>query len=582
MRCLVRPPAARRVLQSFTRDQPSSISLERILPYLMIVAGLGATCEAQPYIAYRGIYNVASYAATGLPNGSIARGSAFAIFGSRLGPASTPPLTFPLQNTLGGVSITVTQGATKVNAIPIALTPGQINAIMPSNAPLGLVSLAVTYNGATSNPVPVQVVNSSFGIFTANSAGDGPGILQNFVSAASLPINSLQTPAQPGMTMILWGTGLGPVTFPDNVAPTAGNLPIQTEVFVGGIKASVQYNGRSGCCASIDQVVFQVPQNAPQGCWVPVYVRTAGTMVSNFVTMAISADGSPCAEPNNALAAALINGGNIGSYGAARIAVRHDAGVASPQDAITDIFGAYQAKENAGPFNFNPMFSLPPAGTCTSYSVIGDLYTDKSAAVPGMFPPTGGGLAAGLPSIQGSKGTKTAQAGPYAGITGLFLAGTLVGLPLTNTTFLDPGPFSVSVPGGADVTAASANFDMPQPLTWTNRDQISTISRSSGLNVTWSGGDPNASVFVVGAGIDMPSNSSSIFLCMAPPGASNFTVPGDVLANVPATRTRVTQSRGAVYVGQWNIANPVNVTAAGLDFGSLLPILASGKTVVYQ
>ena len=28
----------------------------------------------------------------------------------------------------------------------------------------------------------------------------------------------------PGQTVVLWGTGLGPVTFPDNVAPTAGNV----------------------------------------------------------------------------------------------------------------------------------------------------------------------------------------------------------------------------------------------------------------------------------------------------------------------------------------------------------------------
>src|ERR1700731_2938705 len=173
---------------------------------------------------------------------------------------------------------------------------------------------------------------SSFGIFAANSAGDGPGIFQNFVDASTLPINSLQTAAKAGTTIILWGTGLGPVSFPDNVLPTPGNLPIQTEVFVGGVKASVQYNGRSGCCASIDQIVFQEPQNAPLGCWVPVYVRTGGKSISNFVTMAISADGSPCQEPNNALATALVKGGNVGSYAAARITVRHDAGVRTPLD----------------------------------------------------------------------------------------------------------------------------------------------------------------------------------------------------------------------------------------------------------
>ena len=100
-----------------------------------------------------------------------------------------------------------------------------------------LLDLGRALIDAARNAVPVQVVSSSFGIFTANSAGDGPGILQNFVDASTLPINSLQTSAKAGTTIILWGTGLGPVSFPDNVLPVPGNLPIQTEVFVGAVKS---------------------------------------------------------------------------------------------------------------------------------------------------------------------------------------------------------------------------------------------------------------------------------------------------------------------------------------------------------
>lgn len=280
--------------------------------FILFCAAVSASLCAQPFIAYRGVYNVASYMAAGLPGGGIARGSTFAIFGRNLGPGVTPQLSFPLSTTLSGVSIAITQGNTTVNAIPVGLTAGQINAILPSNAPLGQASLRLTYNGVRSNAIPVQIVNSSFGVFTANSAGNGPGILQNAIGN-TLPINSLQSSITPGGIVVLWGTGLGPVLFGDNVAPIAGNLPTQTEVFVGGIKATVQYSGRSPCCAGIDQVAFQVPTNAPLGCWVPVYVRTGGTTVSNVVTMAISADGSPCQERNNRLASALINGGKIGS-----------------------------------------------------------------------------------------------------------------------------------------------------------------------------------------------------------------------------------------------------------------------------
>jgi len=471
--------------------------------HLLLVCAACGLASAQPYIAYRGVYNVASFMPAGLPGGAIARGSTFAIFGRNIGPSSTPQLSFPLATTLGGVTITVTQGSTTVNAIPVGLTSGQINAIMPSNAPLGLATLRLSYNNGRSNPLPVQIVNSSFGIFTANSAGNGPGILQNTTTVAQ-PINSLQGPATPGSAVILWGTGLGPVTFPDNVAPSPGNLSIQTEVFVGGVKAAIQYNGRSPCCAGIDQIVFQVPANAPLGCWVPVYVRTGGTVVSNFVTMAISPDGSPCKEPNNALASALINGGKIGAYAAARVSTHEDIAVPATRDVQTDLLAAYQAQEKQQPFSFNPMFSLPPAGSCTVYSILGDLATDDKAIIAGMTPPSGAALDAGSVAVGGAKGSQTAQGGgTYPGMSGVQLAGSILGLPVTNTTFLDPAGFSLTLGGGKDIAGATASFTVPAPFTWTNRDQISPVTRASGLTVNWSGGDPSASTFIVASGVDL-------------------------------------------------------------------------------
>jgi len=99
------------------------------------------------------------------------------IFGSNLGPASSPVLTFPLQNTLGGVSVGVSSGSTVINAIPIFVSRGQINAIMPSNTPLGMASLKIVLNNESSNPVPIRITDSSFGIFTANSVARVPEFL---------------------------------------------------------------------------------------------------------------------------------------------------------------------------------------------------------------------------------------------------------------------------------------------------------------------------------------------------------------------------------------------------------------------
>ncbi|MGH9666258.1 MAG: hypothetical protein ACRD9L_17665, partial [Bryobacteraceae bacterium] len=493
------------------------------MPRLLLLLAAGAAAFAQqPQIFYRGVVNAASYMAPGLPGGSIAQGSTFSIFGRRLGPPSTPSLSFPLQTVLGGVSITVSKGAAVVNAIPVFLSAGQINAILPSNAPLGRVSLQLTFNGAKSNSVPLQVATSSFGMFTANSAGSGPAIVQNFVSASETPTNQLQLSASHGQTVILWGTGLGPAPFPDNIAPTAQNI-VQASVFVGGQAAQVTYSGRTPCCSGIDQVVFVVPDAAPSGCWVPVMVQ-AGSVVSNAGTMAIGDNGS-CSEPSNALAQGLIAGGNVASFLAARVSVHEDVAVTQPDDVTADLAGGYLGNEHQGGFNFNPMFSLPPAGACTAYTVNG-WFPDDVSILPGMLP-TGGLLDAGSPSLSGAKGSvPMATPSDIGGMAFASLGGALSAVPsLANKGYLNPGSYTLSASGGHDIGSFQVTATVPNALNWTNRDQLVNIDRTKPLTLNWTGANPGSTVFIAGGATDLPTNSTAFFLCVAPPGVTSFTVP---------------------------------------------------------
>lgn len=107
---------------------------------IVLVLGMEGPASAQPpSIRLHGVVNAANFYAPGLPGESIARGSIFSIFGSALGPAQgTQVSAFPLQNVLAGVTITVTQRGAVVNALPLYVRQDQINAVMPSNAPLGL------------------------------------------------------------------------------------------------------------------------------------------------------------------------------------------------------------------------------------------------------------------------------------------------------------------------------------------------------------------------------------------------------------------------------------------------------------
>lgn len=535
---------------------------------LFMIFALAGSVQAQPpLIAYRGIWNAASRMPAGLPGGAVSRGALFSITGRNIGPTTTPALATPPQATLGGVSIAVSQGTTTVAAIPIAFAPGRIDALMPKDAPLGMVSVRVTYNNARSNPMPMRVVATQFGIFTMNGAGAGPAVMNNVADDLTEMPNTLQAPAMPGQAVTLLGTGLG-----------SGAL----EVRVGGLKATGVIASAFAMQPGVDAVSFNVPSDAPAGCWTPVYVKTAPGVVSNFATMAISADGTACQEPSNLLASALINGGNIGSYGLARVNVRHDAGVQTPRDAITDLFAAFQGNEVVGPANFNPLFSLPPAGSCTVYAVAGDL-VDPGVHLPGLVPPTGTGLLdAGQLTVLGKQGTvNLSPATTGFGISQVQLGAAIPSLKLANKLFLD-GPVNVAVAGGADIGAASGDVVPQMAFTWTNRDAVLSIDRTKAMALNWSGGSPDASTFVGGYATDMPANSTSLFLCMASVGSASFAVPADVMANLPVTRTSAIESRGVVFVGQWNVGGPVGMPATGLDFGLVLPIAVNAKTVRFQ
>ncbi|HEV2691060.1 MAG TPA: hypothetical protein VGV35_21035, partial [Bryobacteraceae bacterium] len=419
-----------------------------------------------PQLYSRSVFNAASYTPAGIPGGAIARGSIFSLFGARLGP--TPPVSsnsFPLPAALGGITINVIQGGTSVSAIPLYVSDGQINAIMPSNAPLGMASIQVASGNVRSNMLPVRIANNAFGIFTALGIGSGPGVMQNFITGANQPVNAPTVTAQNGQTITLYGTGLGPVTGGDNVAPPAGNLPVKVEVFVGGVSAAVAYSGRSPCCAGLDQIVFQVPDKTPSGCWVPLYVRTGGTAVSNFVTMAINASPSTCST--DVLPRAndiLVNGGRFGAAVTLRATTRQDVAVKAPVDVTADYHFSFGFQDKATTFPFNPGIAAPPSGTCTFYTLSGDILAGDP--LPGLAPAALPLDFGGAFMLTGPKGTKTLSSTFTGGIAG-YLGGQISNGILGSTLFLDPGAYTVKGLGGIDVGSFSAAYNIPQPLSWT-------------------------------------------------------------------------------------------------------------------
>jgi uncharacterized protein (TIGR03437 family) len=247
-----------------------------------------STPRPLPEFQAAGVVSAASFKA----GAGIARGSIFSVFGTNMGPAAgLAPSGYPLGAWLSDVTIRVAKGDAVKNAIPVYVSAGQINAIMPSDAPLGDVQLQILYAGFPSAQATVKVVPVNFQFFTA---GEGTtGVFQNYTSATDCPLNSFSTPAHPGQIIIGWGTGLGPGLESDAAQPRGNDLPVDVQVLVGGKPAQVLYKGRAPTFAGVDNIYFVLPDDAPSGCRIPVQVR-AGGVDSDTVTLAISSSGPTC------------------------------------------------------------------------------------------------------------------------------------------------------------------------------------------------------------------------------------------------------------------------------------------------
>jgi uncharacterized protein (TIGR03437 family) len=475
----------------------------------------------------------------------------------------------------------ITQGSISVDAIPVFVNSTQINAIMPSNAPLGTSSMVVTFNNIPGPPSPVQVVNSSVGIFSVPGGGIGPGVFLNFVSQENQPVNAPGVSAKRGQVITMYATGLGPVTYSDTIPASAGTLPTPVEIFVGGKLANKLYTGRAPGIAAEDQMVFEVPADAPLGCWVPVQVRTEVRIVSNSVTMAISADGGACSEPGNTLAKPLIFGGKTGLVALYRLDQQHGRGRTS-YDNVLD-FGTVTLRQDlGGPFAFNPLFSLPPTGSCTVYTGSIDFFGGNN---PLLMAPTGkylnGGATFSLITPKGARAIAGPKVGPVNVST---LGGNFPGTYTPRQTpVLDSGTtFQLNGDGGPDVGPIRASFAVSTALTWTNKSQIANVDRSQPLSINWTGAPAGQTVLILGSNSDVPLNANATFVCTADATAGTFAVPSQILQSLPASRTSVIQSKGIIYVGSAPLASPSTFTAAGLDLGVVMPILLSGKDLNFK
>ena len=254
------------------------------------------------------VKNAASNISAGLPNSGIAQGSIFIAQGVNLGPAAISIAPNAFQTTsLSGTSISVTVAGTTVAPTLYYTSATQVAALLPSNTPLGNGTITITYNNQVGSTAPITVVQNNVGIFTTTSDGQGAGIV-------TYPDYSLVSPmkatncggvyttcgaANPGDTLTVWTTGLGPVSGNETGGAGLGvdMANVDAKLWLGGILARIVFKGR-GCCVGEDQIAFVVPDNVPTGCAVPLAIQV-GNLVSNYAVIAIAPKGSRTCTPSN-------------------------------------------------------------------------------------------------------------------------------------------------------------------------------------------------------------------------------------------------------------------------------------------
>ncbi len=528
-----------------------------MLRYIAFLLACGASLAAAPSIAR--VYNGASWLPPALTNSGVAQGSIFTVTGTGLGPdVLQQAQAYPLPTTqgLGGTTVQVSVAGTVETCIMIYSVANQIAAIVPSATPVGTGTLTVSYQGGSSSTA-IHVMAANFGTFTLNEGGSGPAVVTDTSYNPITMINAAHT----GETLILWGTGLGPVSGDETVQPVEKDLKTGVQVFVGNQPASVLYGGRSSS-PGLDQINFVVPSGA-EGCKTSIAVLVKG-VTGNVTTTSIAPAGQTlCGDHDNILTTANLQ--KAISSGTLNVAGVQLAREGSGNDILEAGFGSYSL--NTLIRSYGGYFG-PSIGSCLAYEVIGTELVLKDPVVPTLLD-AGSAL-----TITGPMGIKTVSASS----TGIYEE-TLATSP---AQFLTPGAYTVTNgEGGGSVSSFDWTLTLPGLVTPTNIP--TTVNRAQDLTLTWNGGAAYPVVSIIGySGVSAGGGQASYveFICNATGSAGQFTVPSVILNLLPGGGFATPTEAGMKFLIGGDASS--DFTLAGLDEGIFSALVTTGSIAKIQ
>lgn len=253
-----------------TLVSPCAVGQAGLTPNATISGPVNGTFDTTPVI--RSSLGVISASAFG-GFSALAPGSWMEIYGTNL--ANELSQVWGSSDFKGNLAPTALAGTTvTIGGLPAYIdfvSPGQVNAQVPSGVPMGPQPVIVTTAGGSSlartitvNPVEPGMLAPA--VFKLPAGQYVAALFPDGVTFVLPPIPGAPTArAKPGDTIIFYGVGFGPVT-PDTpagqIVMQSNRLPSTFQAFFGGTPATVTFSGLTGGYVGLYQFNVVVPNVA--------------------------------------------------------------------------------------------------------------------------------------------------------------------------------------------------------------------------------------------------------------------------------------------------------------------------------
>jgi uncharacterized protein (TIGR03437 family) len=241
---------------------------------------------------YYGVVPAIAVRSAAAPNAAVTPESIASVFaapssGSNLATATQQANTQPPPQSLGGVTLTVTDSAGATRVAPLMyVSPSQINFVVPSGSAAGLATFTIA-NGSASATTTGMIGSVAPTLFSMS--GDGRGVaaanainsqLQSPVSvfqcgSSGCVATPIQLSANETVYLILYGTGIRNRSSLANVTAN-----------IGGTNVPVLYAGPQPSFEGLDQVNLTLPPSLSGSGEVNI-VLTVDGQTANVVTISI-------------------------------------------------------------------------------------------------------------------------------------------------------------------------------------------------------------------------------------------------------------------------------------------------------